>query len=258
MPEDVSLESSQLMSTGERLQSYMTGPARFAILRQFMAQEALRNSPELSAGASRLAAQQREALSNQLALFLPRLSMSGGVTHNFATGGAGTSQEAQSFFPLNTFAWQVGITASLSLWEGNARYARIAGAEAEAREVALDLEARRIQIQANLRSALHQAGASYAAIQLQREAADAADENLALVQDAFARGKESIITLVDAQNQALTGQLNAHTAVYDFLVDLLDVQRAMGRFDFSMSKSEVDDFFERLQAFAALKETERD
>ena len=252
IPEDVSLESSKLMNNGQRLQSYMTGPDRFAILRRFIALEAINNAPELKAGASRLAAQQREALSRKLTPFLPQISISGSVTHQFATAGEGTSEDAQAFFPLNEFSWQVGVTASLSLWEGNARYARIAQEQAEARSQDLDLQARRIRIEADVRTALHQAGASYAAIGLQRDAADAANENLTLVGESYGRGKADIITLVDAQNQALTGQLDANTAVYDFLVDLLEVQRSMGRFDFWMSESEVDDFFQRLSVFATL------
>ncbi|MEO1335790.1 MAG: hypothetical protein AAFV29_09095, partial [Myxococcota bacterium] len=63
---------------------------------------------------------------------------------------------------------------------------------------------------------------------------------------------------VDAQNQALTGKLNATTAVYDFLIDLLEVQRSMGRFDLLMSEAEVEDFFQRLRTFAELKETDRE
>ncbi|MEM7679215.1 MAG: TolC family protein, partial [Myxococcota bacterium] len=46
-PKDASLQSSPLMITGERLQSYMTGPDGFRVLRQFMALEALDVSPEL-------------------------------------------------------------------------------------------------------------------------------------------------------------------------------------------------------------------
>ncbi len=258
VPEDASLVDSRLMASGERLQSYMTGPRRFAILRTFMAAEALGNSPELQASASRLAAQRRLALSTNLAPFLPQVAVNGNVTHTFANGGAGTTPEAQSIFPIDEVTWQVGFTANLNLLEGGSRFARIKQENAEARAQALDLEARRIQIETSLRSTLHRAGASYAAIAIQREAAEAADENLRLVQAAYAQGKEDIITLVDAQNQALTGKLNADTAVYDFLIDLVAVQRAMGRFDFSMSDDDVDEFFQRLQAFAATQETNRD
>ena len=258
LPEDVSLESSRLMATGERLQRYMAGPDRFDVLRRFMAHEAVENSPELQGSESLLAAQRRQATSAQLAPFIPKVGVSGGVTHTFATAGAGTDEEAQAFFPLNPVSWQVGVTANLSLFEGGARYARTRREKAEARGQALNLEAQRIQIEASVRSALHRAGASYAAISLLRDAAEAANENLALVQQGYARGKENIITLVDAQNQALTSQLDANTAVYDFLVDLLEVQRAMGRFEFSMSDEAIDEFFERLQVFSVAEEEAHD
>ena len=260
VPEDVSLESSALMRRGERLQRYLGGPERFRVLREFMGREALENAPELKASARRLAAQQRQALSQKLAPFLPQISLSAGVTHQFATGGEGDnpSPETQAIFQQNPVNWQVAVNANLRLWEGNARYARIRQEQATARGQALDLEARRIQIEANIRGALHRAGAAFAAIRLQNDAAAAADENLVLVQEAYASGKRDIISLVDAQNQALTARLNANTAIYDFLIDLLDVQRAMGRFDLLMSDAEVDGFFERLQTFAVMKEASRE
>lgn len=253
--DDVSLADSQLMASVERLQSYMTGPDRFRQLRTFMAREALDNSPELRAQQSRLAAQNRELLSNQLATILPQVSVTGSVTDILATAGAGTSDDDRALFPLNDVDWQLGVTASWSLWEGNARYARIDRARAEANGQLLDLEAQRIEIEANLRSTLHRAGASYAAINIQRQAADAAEENLQLVSESFARGKSDIVTLVDAQNQALTAKLDANTAIYEFLIDLLDVQRASGRFDFFMSGNDVEDFFRRLKAFAYQEQT---
>ncbi|MEO1231531.1 MAG: TolC family protein [Myxococcota bacterium] len=255
---DMSLESSPLMRSGERLRRFMTGPQRFNALRGFMAQEALRHAPELKAAASRLAAQRRQALSAQLALFVPRVTLSGSVTQLIDSGGAGTSPEEQAIFPINDFNWQVGISASLPLFEGTARYRRIGQADADARRLALELEARSIQVQTSLRSLLHRAGASYANIELQRDAAEAADRNLALIREGYARGKENIITLVDAQNQALTGRLNANTAVYNFLIDLLEVQRTMGRFALLLSDAEIEAFFRRLQTFASTQEDHRE
>jgi outer membrane protein len=257
VPEDLSLESSRLMGAGDRLQSYMEGPDRFALLRQFMAEEAARNSPELAANERRLAAQRRQALSAQLAPFVPTVGLSGGVTHIFAADGAGTGDEGLPFLTLNEFNWQAGVTASLRVFEGGTRNARTQREKATARSQAFSLESQRIQIEANVRSALHRAAASYAAIALLQDAADAADENLSLVQQRYARGKDNIITLVDAQNQALTSRLSANTAVYDHLVDLTEVQRALGRFEFSMSEQVLEDFFARLRAFAAAEEQSR-
>ncbi len=40
----------------------------------------------------------------------------------------------------------------------------------------------------------------------------------------------SIIDLLDAQNQALSADLDAANAVYNFLIDFMGVERAIGEF----------------------------
>ena len=60
-----------------------------------------------------------------------------------------------------------------------------------------------------------------------RKSADAAARTLELVQDSYARGAASILDLLDAQNNALTSELAAVTAVYDFLDDWAEVQRSV-------------------------------
>ncbi len=80
-------------------------------------------------------------------------------------------------------------------------------------------------------SALDTATASWSTISLRQQAADAAGKTLELVRDAYARGAASIIALLDAQNNALTSELAAETAVYDFLDDWAEVQRSVAGLD---------------------------
>ena len=107
------------------------------------------------------------------------------------------------------------------------------------------------RIEQRVRAALHVAGSSYASIGLAREGADAARNNLELVSDAYSQGLVSIIELIDAQNAALVADLGAATAVYDFLVDWVEVERAVGRFSLFMTADERSEFFVRLEAFVA-------
>ncbi len=67
--------------------------------------------------------------------------------------------------------------------------------------------------------------------------------------DTYRRGAASIIDLLDAQNQALVADEEAANAVYDFLIDLMRVQRAVSRFDFFGSPVETTRFFDRLESF---------
>jgi outer membrane protein TolC len=89
----------------------------------------------------------------------------------------------------------------------------------------------------------------YPSIQLSRDASDAADRNLKLVTDSYARGIKSIIDLLDAQNLALEADQRAANAVHNFLIDLMNVQRAIGRFDFSLTPEEREAWFQRLDEY---------
>jgi hypothetical protein len=58
-----------------------------------------------------------------------------------------------------------------------------------------------------------------------------------------------MIPVLDAQNQALLADLAAANAVYDFLADLMVVERAVGKFDYYRSPEDQGAFLERLADF---------
>ena len=75
----------------------------------------------------------------------------------------------------------------------------------------LQRDATRETVEQRIRSAMHAVGASYAAIGLSRDAAQAAAENLELVTDSYSRGVVSILTLLDAQNASLSASAASQT-----------------------------------------------
>ena len=93
------------------------------------------------------------------------------------------------------------------------------------------------------------ARASRSGIGLSQEAADAASKNLDLVTEAYARGAVSIIDLLDAQNAALNAAELAANSVYDFLIDLLEVERAANRIELLGSPETAAAFFKRLEKY---------
>ena len=121
--------------------------------------------------------------------------------------------------------------------------------EIELDELTIQREATQQRIEQRIRSILHQAGASFAAIRLSRDAAEAAHKNLDLVTDSYSQGVVDIITLLDAQNQALVAELVAANSIFDYLIDLMSVQRAVGKFDYYRSPEDRQDFLDRLDAF---------
>ena len=72
--------------------------------------------------------------------------------------------------------------------------------------------------------------ASFPGIELSEQALEAAEQNYAIVRDAYARGTLSIIDFLDAQNQAFSAERAAVNARYDFVEDYIQYQRAISHF----------------------------
>ena len=127
--------------------------------------------------------------------------------------------------------------------------ARRSQAEIDLEEVTLRRDAARQRIEQRLRSVLHQTGASFVGIDLTRDAAEAAQRNLELVTDRYAEGIVDILRLLDAQTQALVADLAAANAVFNYLIDLMGTQRAVGRFDYYRSSDDRQTFLNQLRNF---------
>ncbi len=67
--------------------------------------------------------------------------------------------------------------------------------------------------------------------------------------DQYVRGLVSIVDLLDAQNSSLRADQAAENAVYNFLIDWMDVERAFGRFDFLMTREQREEYFQKLEDF---------
>ena len=162
--------------------------------------------------------------------------------------GAGSQAPPGADVPDDT-NWSVALSASLSLFSGGQRRAQRVQAELELERLELQWETVAEKLEEGIRSSMIAARASYVSIDLSREAASAANRNLQLVADSYARGAVSILDLLDAQNAALNADLDAANAVYDFFIDLMRVQRSANHFDFFVSPAARDAWYERLDLF---------
>jgi outer membrane protein TolC len=149
----------------------------------------------------------------------------------------------------NDTDWSVALSATFTFFKGGEKYATYRKAREELEQYKTEYRLAMETLEERVRSALYQTNSSYPAIRLSRDAADAAEKNLKLVTDAYARGVVSIIELLDAQNASLVASQVAANAVYDFLIDLMTVHRAAGRFPFFMSQEEKEAWFLRLEGF---------
>jgi outer membrane protein TolC len=250
-PELLAMDSTALTAFDE--------PARFRRLSGFLVGEALQQSPELAQLEASLAAQRRQHTAAGRAYWLPTFGLEGGLTNALSRGGAGTGTpsvpaELAALFPKQEdLSWQFKVEASFPLFSGFSRASTRAQTGIDLERLEIERAGIRLAVEQRVRAALETAAASYAAIQLTRDGADAADRNYSLVTDAYASGTASITTLLDAQSAALTSSEAAANAIHDFVLDLLQVERAVGHFGTLQEPAERDNFQRRLQV--ALRET---
>ncbi len=227
-----------------RLSAFITDPRKARIFRDFLVQESLSNTPELVSLNEQIAAQERSLLAAKRARYIPDIALSSNLDRVIDDSGAQ--------MPLSHDEdWSVGLQFTLPLYQGSRLNADKQQARIELKRLQLLKRQITDQIETTARAAVHQTAASRTSIRFANEAAEAADKTLGMVTDAYTRGTASDVDLIDAQNAALIARLSSANATYQFLLDLMDVQRAIGFFDFFVDQAEKEAWFQRFDAFAA-------
>ena len=221
--------SDPLLIVGDKLFfNLMNNPRYLVAFRNFAVEEALLYRTELKSFDAAIAAKQRLKTAAGRSFWLPEFTVEGEVEEYFSEDGSG--QRGAVHDGLDDTDWQVGVFARLPLFEGGRKIGALNRNRQELARLKTDRRAAAERIGQDMLRALNRTRASYPGISLSREAADAANRNLVLVTDSYVQGIKSIIDLLDAQNQALVADQAAANAVYNFLIDLMGVQRAMGEF----------------------------
>jgi outer membrane protein TolC len=102
-------------------------------------------------------------------------------------------------------------------------------------------------VEQRIRNAVHTAGASFTSIELLQNAALSSRKNFDLVADAYSRGTVPLIDLLDAQTTYIEAEQNAANANYEFLLDLMELERALGQFTFFLPRQQRKRWIDELQ-----------
>ena len=245
---EAGLEDPILFHDVERIFVYVNNPRNFQIFRDFQVREGLRLAPELHVLQARIAAQQRILLNAERGFWAPDLTLQSDVNQRMAQDGAGQSPPPGALSQDRT-TWNLQLGLSFPLFSGGAKDATQTEALETLHQLQLEKEATIGRIEERIRAANLEAGASSATIRLAREASHAAQQNLDLVRDQYSRGAVDIIKLLNSQNAALTANLSAANAVYEFLIDIINIHRAAGSFPFFDSPEELESWHHRLETY---------
>ncbi len=227
--------------TKEEFDGLIRSQADYSAFSTFYIKQALSQAPELEQLDAQIAAKRRELKSEQRSFWLPTFSVGAQLTENLNQSGAGvTTGEGLS-------DWNVGIRATLPLFSGGERRARVSRAGYELRQLQALRTSTAERVEEAVRIQLLDAQAKYVNIELAAEAADASKKNFDLVSEAYASGTVNVIELLDAQEASFNATAAATDSLYDFLITIMGLQRAIGAHDFLLPAEQREAQAERFR-----------
>jgi outer membrane protein len=226
-----------------RTRAFMDTPAKWEMFERYAVATARKLAPELARSNAQVAAQERALVNAKRSLFLPDFAVVGKHDDQLWRAGAGSQQMPGG---PGERSWSVMLQASIPVFDGGLRRADVSRSRHEVKLANAQRDVTRDGVDARMRFATQRVGASYPAIELANSAAAAATENLRMVSDAYGRGIVSVTELVDAQEAALAAELSAASAKYGFLIDFVDVLRAMGDFSVLLDPASRGTWYEKV------------
>ena len=246
--EEVDLNDPDLITNDTRLDQYVNSPQALANYTEFMVQEGIRNLPEIKQIDALIEAKEREVLFNRRNLYQPSFGLDAGLDYSFLRDGAG-SESISPDIEIPDWNWSIGLGASVPIYTGGKRQALYQQSSIEIQGLQFDRLNLINQLEQRVRSKMQLVGASYANIEQSNAAARASKRNFDVVQDSYSQGVVSIIQLIDAQNAYLESQFLAVNSTYQFVIDVLNVERSIGLFYTLSPPEQRDAHFGRLEEF---------
>lgn len=249
--QEVNIEDTHLMINNDAIGKYINNPRDFYRYADFMVEKAKSEAPDLSQFDYNLEAQKRSVLLNKRNRYVPTVTLGGGYNYELYRNGEGS--EIPTGFPTpNDWNWNLQLGASLPIFQGGSREASVQQSKIQLSQLNMQkLNTERL-IEQQVRSQLENVRASFRNIDLTDDAEEAAVKNFEIVQDSYSKGAVTITQLLDAQNAAISAQLNSANAVYFLLIDVLSFERATGSYYMLLNESEkatytneIIDYFNR-------------
>lgn len=211
---------------------------------QFLIEEAKANAPELKALDYNMAATDRSV---RLKL-LPTIGFRAQANRTFDRSGVGSTPP--SFFPQVDQDYNVGINMSFPVFNRNQLRIQKHTALIQKDQLLLNKENQEQAMTVNIRNNVLNLSNQVANIELSKVTEKSAFESLELIQTSYANGAVSVIQLIDAQNNYINAQLAQTNAIYQYLINLLQLERQLGHFFILENNNQgfIQRFLEQLPA----------
>ncbi len=232
----------ELLITDPGVYQYLGNFKQLSRFSDFLITEADRNLPELKQIKETRRSQEREVLNKKRSFYLPDVKLEGTVDKILDEYDVGTKTPSDLDHP-----WTLTVAASWPLFTGGARKEELAKSRLQLQQVRVEEKNLQNQQHLKVRSSLETAAVSAREIRLSKQGLTAARKNFDIIQAGYAEGRNTIADLIDAQNARLNSEWGAQVSRYQFVLDFLELERAMGRFHFLDTPEKKDLFLVRLR-----------
>ena len=217
----------------------------------FLVEEAKNNAPELKSLDYNLKATERNIKLSGSNRFLPTVALQGQYNRTFNRSGAGST--APQGFTLLDNNYNIGLNVSIPIFNQNLNNINKQTAIIQKDQIEINKQNSELNISANVRNGVLNLANQISNIELSKISEDTAEEALELIQESYKQGAVNFIQLIDAQNNYLNAQLARANAVYNFLINALQLERNIGYYFLLHTQAQNDEFTQRFQQYMLSK-----
>ena len=233
----------------EELFGLLDNPTLREAFTNFLIQEAYVNAPELRSLGYNLKATERNIRLNGYGRFLPTVALQGQYNSTFSRSGAGSTVPEGLGFGLVDNSYTAGASISIPIINQNQNNINRQTALIQKDQLEINRDNLELNIAVNVRNGVLNLVNQMSNIELSKISEETAAEALELTQASYAEGAVNIVQLLDAQNNYLNAQLARTNAVYNFLINALQLERFMGYYFLLNTKEKNDEFRQRFFEF---------
>jgi outer membrane protein TolC/ABC-type uncharacterized transport system substrate-binding protein len=233
-PQEILIDPEEFYFLNESLAEIFIDRNNLQNFRKASIQQSLENSPELQFLYKSIEAQEIQIGKEKRSFFIPKLYADFNYGNNF--------WQDPDVPQLDKSGFTFGLSAILPLFEGTSKIYRIQREESVKSELTNTLSLTEELIEQRIRTSIRKLESTFPNISLSESASKNAKLNLGVVQEKYANGIANITDLLEAQNASFIAEQNAISAVYNFIRDLIQYQRAVSFFADTKTQEEIDEF----------------
>ncbi|SMD02432.1 Outer membrane protein TolC [Desulfocicer vacuolatum DSM 3385] len=246
-PRDIEPDTAiELMVTDPEIYGLVENFKQLERFSNFLIQESNANLPELKQIAQSLKSEERRLLNRRRALYLPDVALTGRMDNIMDEYDAPRGTPSDLDHP-----WSLSLTATWPLYSGGIRKSELAQSRIQVGRIQMEEKNLRSRLHLEVRSRLQTAAVSAREIDLAERSRRSAKKSFEIIQAGYAQGRNSVTDLVDAQNAMVTSERSAALSKYQFVLDFLSLERAIGGFYFLKSPEQKAHFMDELRKYMA-------